>query len=305
MISFKQFLKEGMIANPPKLLKDITDFIVYVYLAYVKDNIEEHLSGKEYNEALQLLKRFVSKYKLPMPTDSWSEKAGKGGVIEHSFKLDFSDLPDRYLDKLKKLGTDISKLHEYDEVIAELDFTPNSTIPTSGEFNPGTLSMTFSMKHNSMLLDSENTTIDNLHQLLYNRLPFLVGIVDHETAHMVQFLVLRKFHAYNVHSLYTSGKIDDENRDDYYNSQVEFDPQIRSEAAYFKGVEELSKEFGLKEYDKHKALEHFTFADGTKEPRTDDLEKISFTRRSPFFGALKRKNPEKWKKAVKLISQMV
>lgn len=303
-VTFKQFLKEGLIQNPPKLLKDITDFVVYTYLAYAKDKIEEHLEGKDFNTAHQLLKKVAYKHKLPLPDDKYSEKVGKATIEEHEFKLDFSDLPDRYLDKLKKLGTDVSKLHSYDHVIAEIDLSPQSSLTSSGAFHPATLTMSFSLKKSGMLLD-DHIDIDRVHSVLLDKLPSLIGVVDHETAHMIQFLVLRRFHEYNVKSDYAADNLTDENSDDYYNSPVEFDPQIKSEAAYFRGVEDLSKEFDVKDYDKEKALAHFTYADGTTPPKGSDLEKISYTRRSPFFAALKRKNPTQWKKAIKLLSQLV
>lgn len=304
-VTFKQFLKEGLIQNPPKLLKDIVDFVVFTYLAYVKDKIETHLEGNDFNTANRLLKKTCDEHKMPMPPDKYSEKVGKSKMEEHEFKLDFSDLPRHYLDKLKKLGTDVSKLHSYDHVIAELDLSPQSTIKSSGLFHPDTLTMSFSLKYSGMILDEDNIDLDRIHSVLLDKLPSLVGVVDHECAHMVQFLVLRRFHEYNVKSDYASDNLTDENSDDYYNSQVEFDPQIKSEAAYFKGVEKLSKEFDVKDYDKEKALAHFTYADGTTPPKGSDLEKISYTRRSPFFAALKRKNPTQWKKAIKLLSQLV
>lgn len=304
--TFKQFLGEGIIQNPPKLLKAVTDYAVTCYLAYAKDQIETELTGKDYAEAIHALKKAAAQQKLQLPDDALSEKIGKtaskGGIEEREFKLDMSDLPSRYLEKLKKLKIDVTKLHEYDSMIIELDFSSAPKHRNIGAFFPAHVMIALSFRNAGLLLP--DVSFDRLMGQLHDKLPSFIGTIAHEMTHAVQFLVLKNFHASNISAEYDQDDLKDDAPDEYYLSTVEFDPTIKSEAAYFKSVEDMSKEFGMSDYDKQAALSYFTYADGS-EPSAKDLERISYTRRSKFFGVLKKHDQQRWRKAIKLLTQLV
>lgn len=124
-------------------------------------------------------------------------------------------------------------------------------------------------------------------QLITQHLHSLESIVDHELQHMVQDVALRHLHPSQTGT-------DDarlagmEDSDLYYNSQEEFGPQITTVAASF-----INSIRGVKDREKIQSA----FYD-TVDPRRGKGA-------DPFFASVFKKNPQKWKKAVKEFHRLV
>lgn len=123
--------------------------------------------------------------------------------------------------------------------------------------------------------------------LITQQLHALESIVDHELQHMVQDVALKKLHPSQ------SGTNDSrlagmEDSDVYYTSQEEFGPQITTSASDF-----VNSIRGLKGREAIQGA----FYDAVDPRRNAGAY--------PFFAALFRKNPQKWKKAVKEFHRLV
>lgn len=303
-ISFKEFLIEGSIKTPPALTKEITNFIVETYLAYVNVKINKLFSGDDKADAMNLLAHTCQKHKLAVPEDYIGVKLIKAGFKEKELEVDLTDLPERYIEKLKKIGIDVEKFKK-EQLLVEFDLDENSKVVNGGQFNPKTMTMSFSAKHLDLLFyDDRKYDLRKLTYTLLDKLENLIGTVNHEMTHLVQHFVLEAFHPKQGETNYTDAELKRNETENYHNSDAEFDPWVKTEAAYIKGIMELLKDIGRpKAFDKSKELAHFTYADGS-EPHSERQDGF-FTRRSEFFGNLKKKNEENWKKAVKLLTQLV
>jgi hypothetical protein len=135
---------------------------------------------------------------------------------------------------------------------------------------------------------------------------FTLGIIEHETTHAVQSMVLYLLHPSQYDST-TGGKSvkglrkGQAKQEKYFTSNIEFDPLIKSSARELKGL--FGKYNAVSDKDKKDLFIKYTFSDvaskGVSKADNKDFN------RSSFFKSLKRSDPDKWKKAVKLLSQEV
>jgi len=282
----KELLVEGFIKLPPKLRDRMVNSFMTKYFAWLQDKIDE-LEGKEYTENKKIIDKYLLKYKINIDEED-TESIGGMNKIRLYYEIDVNELP--YYDKLSKLYPDFKEMI-IPKLMLVMDFKGTDV---QGKYSPNLQIITLNMGP----LNLANT--DDLEKTLNRFLPSAIGTLEHELTHAVQYLVLRKFHSDQVGDE-ESVKFDGEFRDKYLNSQIEFDPFLKVLVSRFKAVDSDMKRINRTEYDPKLSLEYYVCA---KDKLSDDeLEKVSFMKQNEFFDALKRRDKEKWKKAVKLFYQ--
>ena len=299
MNSFSSFLNEGLIKLPRKTLQQLVGGFVYIYLAYYKDCIEEFLSGKEYHDANELLKTVLKKYNVPSIKPEDSAKVGKSDKMTKIFVIDPEDLPERYLKKLREIDKDETIFRSLNlKIKLTIDFKGMKKLEGSyAQFDPNNQQIIISIK-NHYLDKSELESRVGREKCLGTVLTQAIGNLEHEFTHAIQWIILEKFHQKQIKNI-SDLKIPGNSpvyQDEYYNTPIEFDPWIKTEIKKFKAAEDLVKMTRFS-FDKKAAIGYFTWSDSDKNV---DIEKLGFTGRSEFFGALKKKSEKRWKKAVKL-----
>lgn len=121
-----------------------------------------------------------------------------------------------------------------------------------------------------------------------NKVDELLGYLEHEVTHLVQYRILRQKSEQQVHDNdYDSDNIDDR----YTTAQLEFDPLIKS------AKKELLTMQRNRYFDKSKTTVRDAFLSVIPTPewmRQSDV--------SGFFDSLKRNDVRRWRKAVKLFT---
>lgn len=298
-----ELLIEGEIKIPEKQYEILSDTFVYWYMSYFQNFVESQLKDKEYEKAKNWVKAVCNKYNVPIPSKDDVETAGNETFQQ--FKIDFqaSDWP--YTDKLKKFYPDISSLNG--SLAYRIYFKTDTKV-----IGKGTLA---AYRDRKIIISIPNHYMDETYlsrgdskrrAILTRDLERALGSLRHELAHAVQFEILSKLHHDQVQSIndIEIGELSSEERTDLYLlSQVEFDPQIKSIAKLFQGVELYSKS-QLQKYDRKKALEYVTGA-STKDLTPEEISQIGFNKPNKFFVTLKKKDPTRWKKAVKIFYQLI
>lgn len=293
-------LREGLIKLPQNLRGEIVKFFVRMYLAHYQDWIEEELVGKEYYEAKKLADDVANEYDVSVGEDDIKRLST---WVKEKFVLTADDVP--YADKLKKIYPNfVEELGLPIKVTIVLDYGHQPVANELADFDPNDNTIRIAMPNVHL---AHPTTEHGRKEALMKNLTWAVGLIDHELTHAVQHIVLSRFHKAQVSNAFDAAGTSKFHSDDYFNSQIEFDPWIKGEAAIFKAIEKLMKKIG-KEYDEKLSMEFFVGAKGDK--KTDfmdqkEMTKVMFTAPSAFFLSLKKKNQDKWKKAVKLFTEMV
>jgi len=182
----------------------------------------------------------------------------------------------------------------------------------SHELLDGNESGAFVEQPPTMLLDLKNLGLSkqDLMSLLQmgriaeldRRIEYAISTLEHELTHGVQFLMLQQLHPSQVSGSGSKGaRASDKVTFDevYYTSQKEFDPQLKSA---LKSFENIVRRKGAKtRATKQALLRKFTWDDIPK-PNVPEVDLHPHPDRSPFFQSLKRVDPIKWKKALKLFT---
>lgn len=303
-MKLNEILTEGAIKVPEKQYKQMADAFVYWYMAYFQNFIENDLEGKDYSKAKNWLKAVCKKYGVDEPSDKDVELAGNSEYQAVKVPIQMEDWP--YLEKLKKFYPGIEKLSMPPMTLRIYFKMAPAILPRKvmARYSNGKIAISIP---NHYMDDAYLAQGDSRRRAILTRdLERALGNIRHELTHAVQFEILAKFHTDQIRStndLEVEGLSDEELKDLYLLSPIEFDPQIKSAATMFKGIELYSKSL-LNDYDRKKALGYVTGGDN-KELTKDELEQIGYNVRSQFFLTLKKKDPDRWKKAVKLFYQLV
>lgn len=127
----------------------------------------------------------------------------------------------------------------------------------------------------------------------------LEGSVAHEVQHATQDVVLRKRHA-SQFELPKEGDTDD----DYYASQVEFQPQITTAGNDFKRMLKQVRNAGV-EVSGEAAQQLFKVFVGASNTMPQGMLKWKSYFDSPFYKSLRQNDTDKWKKAVKELHRLL
>jgi hypothetical protein len=275
---------EGLIQLPSKLLAEISSFATYWYLCDIKNFIEEEYTGKAYSKYQQLLQTAVKRHGAQELDDddscSIDELVMKARPKVKKIKIDLSDMPKRYLDKLAKdHNLDIDRLYQLlrkEDLTIELYFKAPSSLKTArAQYHPVRQSITIALDRFRDDLSLELQLTQGLDSLL--------GTVEHELTHAVQHMLLSKL---DLNQITRS----DDSKDSYFQSNIEFDPWVKTAVAQLKSA--------VRQYDASDRKLVLDYAFGIRD--TNELQQAGLKSVRKFFMALRADSELRWKKAIKL-----
>lgn len=314
-MSFSLFLNEGLIKLPAKVSESMIKYFVYWYLAYAEAQAEKNddLDEDDIDMIKVCIDRLAKKHGVTSPSHADVIRSTKARGIFKKFEM--RDLPDAYVQRVGKVNgveaVEALKKEKVKFMVAfkkhpDLDFDNDRP---QGIFHPGK-----DGEDSLIIVSIANmpTEVEHFVQMLSqlkveqaNRvINHTIGIIEHELTHAIQSMILYQLHPnqYDSNGKAVRGlRKDQAKKEKYFTSQVEFDPQIKGAIREIKNLfDELKAK--TKE-DKREIFNRYTYSDADqKNVSHKDNQKYY---RSPFFKALRRSDPDKWKKAVKLLAQGV
>jgi predicted nucleotidyltransferase len=312
MGSFALYLNEGLIKLPPKLTQSMLDYFVYWYLAYLEGSAEKGTYDDEDLDMVKLsIERLAKKHGVSPPTPGDVQKSIKTKAVFKVFPVE--DLPLQYLERVAKVKgqeamEELKKAHvkfvvsfkEHPKVDMDKDFPQGIFYAEPAEVIISIPNMQIKVPVMIELLSTFN------HSEASRQINFTLGIVEHETTHAVQSMVLYLLHP-SQYDPETGGKsvrglhTGQAKKEKYFTSSIEFDPLIKTSIRELKGI--FGKQSATTEKDKKDLFTKYTYGDVASKNVSKADNKDFF--RSEFFKSLKRSDLDKWKKAVKLLSQEV
>lgn len=311
--SFTLYLNEGLIKLPPKLNQALLDYFIYWYLAYLEGCAEKQFKGSD--EDLDMVKlaieRLAKKHASKVPTPVDIEKTMKSRSVFKNFPVE--DIPPQYVERVAKVrGQDGLEELKTSRLFFNVSFKEHPRIDMDNDSPEGI----FYAEPAEIIVSIPNMKVkvkDVLELLagfnhaeasrVINR---TLGVIEHELTHAIQSMVLYLLHP-SQYDPEKSGKSvrglrkNDAKQDKYFTSNIEFDPFIKIAIRELKGI--FGKHKATTEKEKKELFTRFTYGDVlSKDVSKADNQKYD---RSPSFKSLKRSDPVKWKKAVKLLSMEV
>ncbi len=190
-------------------------------------------------------------------------------LLQNTIQFDTKSLPARYRKNIKT-----------NALALKLVAGPMDKAGNDGEYKEKAKGRAGSIRVNTRAVDIEKAAYDS--KLIASQLRNLEATVDHELQHMVQDVALGKLHPKQFPS--SAEAASREGDDDYLMAPEEFLPIITSLAQKFK---DTKSEVPARE----------RFLDAVDPRRNNEPFK--------FFEALFKKDPQKWKKAVKEFHRLV
>ncbi len=277
-LTFIQFLTEARIAVPESTKKEAMHVVAATYYNYVVYAMEKQ-GIKQTQSFLKSLRKArrefgdIKIYDFESATD-----------IQFSADIRFyaRDLPDSYKKKLRL---------PRDGFIVRFTagYYPDHS-DKGGEFYAGGNGKPAMIFVNLTAVPGLDTDLGEDHSMEY-AMDELEGIVDHELQHATQALILKKHHG----KQFVEPKEDDD-LDTYYQSDVEFQPQITTAVNDFRRALKIMKSNVELAPDQVKGILQ-SFLSGGNMPQ--GLLKWKPYFRNDFFRTLYAKDRRKWQKAVK------
>lgn len=311
--NFSLFLNEGLIKLPPKLTEHMLKYFVYWYLCYVEG---QAAADKSYDEDDQdmikvAIDRMAKKHGVLPPKPADVEKTKKTRAVFKNFPVE--DLPPTYLEKVAKVkGPEAIEELKKSHVKFLVTFREHPKIDMDGDAPQGI----FYAEPAEIIISIPNMPaktpkmISLMSQFNHTEAGRLIdntlGIVEHEITHCVQAMVLFLLHP-SQYDPDRQGKSvrglrkTQAKQEKYFTSDVEFDPWVKTSIRELKSL--FSKNKATTPAQKKELLVHFTYGD--VQPKGVSKADDGKHTRSNFFKALRRSDPDKWKKAVKLLATEV
>lgn len=279
-MTFKEFLTEARIAVPPSTKKEVMSIVVSAYFNYIAQLLQKQgkKPGQAFLRALRQARRQYGHIEL------YDFPEGQKVILKGTATYYVNELPDHYKSsnlkdsKLKVLAGDYG---DSDPVRAEYY--------GKGSGRPGLIRV-------NILVPGMDLNPGDAHSIL-DDLDDLEQIVQHELQHSTQDSALRKKHASQfVKADSVQDTQSPAGREEYFKSNVEFQPQITTAAADFRrSITALRSHMDLTP-EQVQGIAH-SFLTGGAMPTGLLKWKPYFN--SEFFRTLHRTSPVKWKKAVK------
>ena len=318
--TFALYLNEGLIKLPPKLTQVMLDYFVYWYLACLEGLAEDLWKKKDKNKSYEeddldviklAIERLSKKHGVKPPIAGDVQKASKNRAVFKNFPVE--DFPIQYLERVAKVKgpeamEELKKAHvkfvvsfkEHPKVDMDKDFPLGIFYAEPAEIIVSIPNMPVKTPKMLELLSTFN------HSEASRVINHTLGTVEHELTHAVQSMVLHLLHPSQYDPM-TGGKSirglrkGQAKQEKYFTSALEFDPWVKSSIRELKGL--FGKHKASTEKDKKEVFTRYVYGDVlSKDVSKADNKKYD---RSSFFKSLKRSDPDKWKKAVKLLSQEV
>lgn len=284
-----QDLKEGLIKLPQTLLSDIQTFVIdsmvkkYQYtLNYVADN--KLFNPKHYQKHTDTVAKLAQKYNVDVSREAVDEVCERE-VFTKQFQDDGDEMKRHYPDLVRQ---DIGS-GETNRIMVQIWFnTDRSGLKKSVRGTYGAKGAGSFIKINPMFNDnlSPFTIRDKTAFEIEDMIENFNGVVEHELTHYVQYAYFASKDDRQVQGPSTTGD-SQEGSDAYHNSQIEFDPKIKS------AITELEIQLKKITYPSKDAVHNRIkeFVGAVEDSYSTDA----------FMLSLKRNDTKKWKKAVKLI----
>lgn len=304
MITFGRYLVEGLIKLPEKMLKDGQSKIASDICSYVSTELGatsriHDSDAEDVKKMIAHVKELAAQYNAPI------RHLKKKTRSKYKIDLDIADLPTSYKKNTQiekealKLELDIDWDH-YQGRLKSLKADASYSDSKGGKIVMGIGSIT-TMHWETVL--KYPAFVD----LFDNRLERIMLNFEHELTHYVQYKVLGD--AMNDRFA-DKREIDGGRSDAYYNKDLEFDPLIKSAIGTYRRYEKDNLEAKLAG-GRREWVEFFI---GTKSVPRELAYKLKqglisgekyggFVVPSEFFLSLKKHQPDKWKKAIKLFTQ--
>jgi hypothetical protein len=310
--TFSLYLNEGLIKLPPKLIQSMLDYFVYWYLAYLEGSVDKKTYDEDDLDMIKLsIERLAKKHGVSIPTSGDVQKSMKIRAVYKNFPVE--DLPLQYLERVAKVkGQEAMEELKKEHVKFVVSFKEHPKVDMDKDFPQGI----FYAEPAEIIISIPNIQIkvpkmlellsQFNHSEVSRNINFTLGIVEHETTHAVQSMVLYLLHpsqydpekgGKSVRGLHTGQA----KQEKYFTSNIEFDPLIKTSIRELKGI--FGKFKATTEKDKKDLFTKYTYGDVVSKDVSKADNKDFY--RSVFFKALKRSDLDKWKKAVKLLSQEV
>lgn len=268
--SFRQFLAESKIQIPPTTHQQAMSIVAAAYFSHLARLycVDGEEPGPEFEKALQDARVKYGDFELH--NLDRNNPALRGKV---AFRT--SELPERYRKNIRTRDF-VLKLYAGPRAVGNSN---DGEYFQKSKGDPSAINVNVASVKPDRAVYNPNLIPHQLHSL--------ESIVDHELQHMVQDVALGKLHPSQTgtNSARLAGQ---EDSDLYYNSQEEFGPQITTAASDF-----INSIRGMKDREKIQSA----FYDAVDPRRNAGAY--------PFFAAVFKKNPEKWKKAVKEFHRLV
>jgi hypothetical protein len=293
---FTLFLTEGMIKLPATTLEAINEFFLLNVLAVLKGKSAQEEDEADVEFSASTIKRLAAKIGSVVPSEADIKRVMTKRMISKSFPL---DIPQEYVDRVLKMRGEegVTSLRgEKIKVILSLDGKHPllKGSDSSGIFSDDPLTMVINFPSLQVMSDKVvNVLLGSRLSTLEAMIEHGLGTVEHELTHGIQAHVLKKLHSqqFDQHGARSAkGDADGE----YFTSQVEFDPQIKSAV---KQLKVITTKAGVKpgSPEERQLISRFTSEDLSIKDLTSSPD------RSVFFSKLKRYDYKQWKKAVKLL----
>lgn len=271
--SFKQFLIEARIVAPTTLVNQVMNVSASALfsLAYSQDGGMDD----DMRVFMTQMKKKYGNFRV--------FKLSEGQPLVVTLQFDPKELPERYTKGIK-----LQKSYPIKVKVGALGATEDQHMAyytPMGRGQSGGITINLS---NLPEIDSIGS-VEGMEAALDN----LEGSVPHEVQHATQDVVLRKRHS-SQFELPNEGDTDD----DYYASQVEFQPQITTAGNDFKRMLKQMRNAGV-EVSGDAAQQLFRVFVGASNQMPQGMLKWKSYFDSPFYKSLRQNDGDKWKKAVK------
>jgi len=282
---FQLFLNEGVIKLPQKLLKDATDHFNYWALAHVLHHGLKK-AGRDRDEqqfVLAAIKKAAFDAGVKMPTSTDIGKAGRNSTLVRRFQL--GDLPASYLKSLTRVSgaeeRDVKRLFGSIDIKFKIFFVPHSKTRIGPYWSADDQEIGVSTVHAHLSSKDFKNFSDYSPATISKRMHVALGDIEHELTHGIQELVLQFLHKEQSDPKGDSA-LHGKGETEYYLLATEFDPWIKTSVRRFRTV-----------VQHHKAERNLT-------KQKELFQSYSQGDGSDFFAVLKKHDPERWKKAVRI-----
>lgn len=264
-------ITEGLIKLPKALYAEMERFTLEVYYAHVQARIDRGFRFDEEggDRAQRILNQALAARGITLD-----------GELVHKARTQLSFMKQfRLQDRLYGVDLDL-------KVRLKVLFDRHKGLGSNmGRYRDNTAFIHISPFNLHMTGPSLRTVSAVKHSL--NKVDELLGFLEHEVTHLVQYRILRQKSEQQVHD----NDYDEAADDRYMTAQVEFDPLIKS------SKKELLTLQRNRYFDKSKTIVRDAFLSVIPTPewmRQSDV--------SGFFDSLKRNDVRRWRKAVKLFT---
>lgn len=294
MTQFTRFITEGLIKLPEKTKTLIVDQYLYWMLAYSAKVALKDADEVDQMMVASVVKRLAGSLGIRVPTSADIDRATK--TISTKIKMD--DLPEDYLRRLKSSKNEVKEKILTFKLLFTKDRYLGKDIGYAERVSDDEAIIVISALN--ILGDTTEDLLISPSTVMHN-IKMGISTIEHELTHVIQYLVLGVLNKKQIDDpkaikVAKSSAITKD--DNYYLSQIEFDPMIKSAIAEIKAKLDLFK--NADEQQKREIVDTYVWGNVPSSVIKKQINNNT-KKNSKFFAVLKLHDPNKWKKAVKLL----